>query len=319
MRGLCVALLLFVSACGPTSDPPDADASPVDTGPVDSGVEDTSIADTLLDASVCVAVDEMCNGVDDDCDGAVDEAFDLPTDVNNCGACADACPGAPQQVPACVMGTCTAECLPGYADCNGMDADGCEADLNVPESCGDCDSMCAAGEVCAGGTCEVACPGGTSLCGGSCADTESDLSHCGACDSRCPSVASGAPSCVAGVCVVGSCSTSWADCNGDIADGCETNLRGSTEHCGACGTACGPTEACNAGACVPGSSSCGALEDWTFGTGGVICRGMCLDLTIQCTSGACGCSRSGMTLTCGDDTTCMDVVSSGCCFSLLST
>lgn len=34
---------------------------------------------------------ERCNGLDDDCNGRVDEAFDLATDLSNCGACGRPC------------------------------------------------------------------------------------------------------------------------------------------------------------------------------------------------------------------------------------
>ncbi len=49
------------------------------------------------------------------------------------------------------------------------------------------------------------------------------------------------------------CSPGFADCDGDPANGCETNTQSSVEHCGACGVACqsGPysTPVCVAGAC----------------------------------------------------------------------
>ncbi len=35
--------------------------------------------------------DELCNGLDDDCDGSTDEAFDLSSDILNCGSCASYC------------------------------------------------------------------------------------------------------------------------------------------------------------------------------------------------------------------------------------
>src|SRR4051794_30853065 len=40
-----------------------------------------------------------------------------------------------------------------------------------------------------------------------------------------------------GACAIGSCDKGWGDCDGDPANGCETNLRGTTA-CGQCGRTC---------------------------------------------------------------------------------
>ncbi|MEM9191089.1 MAG: MopE-related protein [Myxococcota bacterium] len=45
------------------------------------------------------------------------------------------------------------------------------------------------------------------------------------------------------------CEPNLGDCNGDPADGCETDLRTSARHCGACGSNCGAAGSCNDGRC----------------------------------------------------------------------
>ncbi len=86
---------------------------------------------------------ERCNDRDEDCDGRVDEGGALD------------CVAYPRAAPtsACTMGRCTLGCLAGYADCNGVLADGCEADVRRSASyCGDCTTRCAVADTCGLGT-----------------------------------------------------------------------------------------------------------------------------------------------------------------------
>jgi len=48
------------------------------------------------------------------------------------------------------------------------------------------------------------------------------------------------------------CTAGLVDCDDDPTNGCETDLRTSEKHCGACGKPCGPRELCESSACVPG-------------------------------------------------------------------
>ncbi len=69
---------------------------------------------------------EFCNEVDDDCDGAIDEGFDLLTDIENCGACEAPCDVANAN-PFCSDGACRIlSCLPGAVDLDDDPANGCE-------------------------------------------------------------------------------------------------------------------------------------------------------------------------------------------------
>jgi hypothetical protein len=73
-------------------------------------------------------------------------------------------------------------------------------------------------------------------CGGACVDTEADPTHCGQCGVTCPSLPHSVPSCSRGLCRV-SCDRGWADCDGNLTNGCEADLT-SAEHCGTCGQIC---------------------------------------------------------------------------------
>jgi hypothetical protein len=77
---------------------------------------------------------------------------------------------------------------------------------------------------------------------------------CGACGRSC----TGAPNSTAGSCsnegkCVLTCATNFGDCNGDVRDGCETDLRTNLQHCGMCGNACPVTKhrlpSCSANTC----------------------------------------------------------------------
>src|SRR5205823_407119 len=78
---------------------------------------------------------------------------DPMTDADNCGGCGMACPGAANATRRCSAGACGFVCNPGYADCDGVPANGCEANLQSdPAHCGACATACA-GVMCASGMC----------------------------------------------------------------------------------------------------------------------------------------------------------------------
>lgn len=204
----------------------------------------------------CIVVKEVCNERDDDCDGEVDEDFDRTSDVDHCGACANACPSEPDNAASvCVGGECELRCDPDTADCNGDAADGCEADLGTPTTCGDCDVTCGSSapyctKLDTGLGCVAACAEGTTDCGGSCVDLSSDPRHCGGCGVRCIAPPNAVATCMAGECSF-ECDEDYADCDGDAANGCESMLR-ELEHCGRCGQRCerpGALTSCATGRC----------------------------------------------------------------------
>jgi hypothetical protein len=83
----------------------------------------------------------------------------------------------------CVNHLCGGQCDPGWADCNGNPADGCEVNVTSDAAnCGTCGNACGAGRMCSGGAC--ACATGTTSCGGACVDLMTDSTNCGACGAR---------------------------------------------------------------------------------------------------------------------------------------
>jgi hypothetical protein len=102
---------------------------------------------------------------------------------------------------------CGYACTSGYADCNRMATDGCEASTDDDaNNCGACGQRCAlnnATAACTGGACTVsACATGFGNCdmnaaNGCEATLATDANNCGACGRRCPGRI-----CVAGACVV---------------------------------------------------------------------------------------------------------------------
>jgi hypothetical protein len=81
------------------------------------------------------------------------------------------------------------------------------------------------------------CGPGFTFCSGACYTLSSDPRHCGACGNACPARANSSPRCVQGGCGI-ACAAGWGDCDGNAANGCETNLLSSRSHCGFCGAAC---------------------------------------------------------------------------------
>ena len=208
-----------------------------------------------------------------DCDGDPSNGceVDTRTSVGNCGACGRAC-AAPNGVAACVAGACAvASCATGFANCDGMAANGCEAVLATDEAnCGRCGVMCpvpsSGSAECRAGVCGIsACPAGRADCDGNVANgcevtTGTDVNHCGACNNRCAALPNATVGCAGGLCRIASCNAGFADCDGNPANGCEVDTRTSVGNCGACGRACAAPNgvaACVAGACAVASCSAG--------------------------------------------------------------
>lgn len=79
-----------------------------------------------------------------DC-GALDacgvQCVDLQSDPNNCGMCGVGCV-APNAIMACEAGACALdECEPGWSDCDGSLANGCEAEVSCSQG-SSCETTC---------------------------------------------------------------------------------------------------------------------------------------------------------------------------------
>ena len=145
-------------------------------------------------------------------------------------------------------------------ECNGQCADV----ANDPANCGGCGVFCpsegAALTPCQGGGCQ--CAQGLTLCTKTgappaqalvCVALGDDPENCGACNNRCPYVATclgGQCQCPKGETLVGSC--------------CTTGFESDNENCGACGNVCPTGGSCQGGSCV-----CPTAE--------TACGGACVD------------------------------------------
>jgi hypothetical protein len=265
--------------------------------------------DTGGDVHACACAPDA-SGNWDDCDGSLLGASggngcetDLDTDENHCGACGNRCgPNA-----TCSGGMCV--CDAPFLDCDGniLFPSGCEINgSNDVANCNRCDNACvfsSGSPVCIGGACRLAgCDPGFDNCNGSDADgcetPLTTLGNCGRCGETCGGTVNATEICNGSrACDYSSCDGGFLDCGGGRVNGCETAF--STTNCGACGTVCGPREACNGGGdCQCGSGpSAGTGEACTGGTPDC-CGNACVNLTNDVNNcGGCG-VRCGPSETC---------------------
>ncbi len=180
-------------------------------------------ADQVCAAGACTAV--TCTGTTADCNHLASDLceVDLGADVANCGGCGVAC-SFPHAAPQCTAGACGfAVCDPGWADCDGVQANGCEVDLTSDAAnCGGCGTACSfpnARGVCVASACGMgACAPGWADCDGVQANgcevnLGADTSNCGACGRVCAGVTNGAATCAAGVCG-STCNAGYTTCGG---------------------------------------------------------------------------------------------------------
>ena len=85
---------------------------------------------------------------------------DIQNDPLHCGGCLTSCIRADDDVnhiaATCQKGICLRECKPGFADCDGLPYNGCEANLNTDvKNCGGCGITCeyGLGQPCVSGQC----------------------------------------------------------------------------------------------------------------------------------------------------------------------
>jgi hypothetical protein len=189
----------------------------------------------------------------------------LASDVINCGACGNVCVALDNAAAGCINGVCgVGACTAGFGDCDKSIWSGCESDLSTDvNNCGGCGQACPAVAhgypACSGGMCVIGgCAPGFDDCdkdpsNGCEADLAADISNCGACGNACPAVINGSPICAGFLCGLGSCAAGYADCFGGLANGCETDLLGDVNNCGACGNVCPAvaegSKSCDLGVC----------------------------------------------------------------------
>ena len=161
---------------------------------------------------------------------------------------------------ACTAGVCSGACVPGEKKCV----------LTTPQTC-DANGAWQAGTTCGGATTCVtgacsACASGSGDCDNSTTNgcetnTNTSAGNCGACATSCNET-NGTASCTAGVCGI-TCAAGLGNCDGNVANGCETNTNTNTANCGTCATVCNGTNGtatCAASVCgitcTPGFANC---------------------------------------------------------------
>jgi len=251
---------------------------------------------TLCVGNLCVAgcnATRACPSGQSCCGGA---CVDPQTNVAHCGACDARCT-ITNGTSLCMNGTCAVgACTAPNANCDGNAANGCETNTQTDVAhCGACMAACAARANatarCAAGSCAYECATGFADCdmdpsNGCEVDTRTSTAHCGRCGNWC-SLANSTATCAAGVCAVDVCAAGFGNCDGNAANGCETDTRTSTSHCGACAAACparaNAVPACSASAC---SSVCVAGYGECNGSAGDGCETNLATSATHC--GACG-------------------------------
>jgi hypothetical protein len=188
-----------------------------------------------------------------------------------CGAAAPWCNPSHVCVPCLTNDHCPAgsickligassACVPGCADdsrctaasdggaafgkcCNGQ----CVDTARDPQNCGGCGMACNgghAGSTCQAGACvPTKCFAGWGDCNmdpkdGCETNLHVDANNCTACGMKC-SIPNATAGCSDG-CYLQACNFGFDDCNGDMKDGCETNVTSDVKNCGACSMACPP-------------------------------------------------------------------------------
>ena len=158
----------------------------------------------------------------------------------SCGACGNVCPG-------------------GWNCC----AAACSNPVDDVMNCGGCNTPCVLANAtpqCVARQCRIAaCANGYADCNGAPADgcetsTASNINNCGACNTPCQ-IPHALPRCAGGACLIDTCAGSYSDCNMNVADGCETDIRAADiKNCGGCALACSTNHiaapSCVAGVCT---------------------------------------------------------------------
>jgi hypothetical protein len=266
-------------------------------------------AGLVCTAGSCVSASIVCPSGYADCNANSTDGCEVnvATDPSNCGACGNVC-GAGL---VCAAGSCVSAsivCPSGYADCDANSTDGCEVNVATdPSNCGACGNVCGAGLVCAAGSCvsaSIVCPSGYADCDRALANgceinLNTDTANCGECGRAC----NPGGTCSQGACSPQAypCTAGFGECDGNVANGCETNLSSSINDCGACGKICSFTNAvptCSSSVCAIASCDAGFADCDTISSNGCetdvatsksncgSCANVC-PTGKQCTAGKC--------------------------------
>ena len=239
----------------PRRDVPAADASALDRPNARDAADDVG----LLDAPGASDLPDLPD---------VGDAPDV-VDALRCGGAGEPCcarvarPDPCDPGVACDLTQRCARCAVSEALCDGRCVDLARDDRH----CGACGVACAAQTACRGGGCApIACAPGFDNCdaaSGCATDLQRNSSHCGRCGVSCARP-NAVMACSEGRCVLRGCVGTYADCDGDVANGCETALHNDPQNCGACGRGCPASSPLDhiRRACVNGACQRRCEDNW---------------------------------------------------------
>ena len=110
-----------------------------------------------------------------DCDANAGNGCETPLNtLTDCGSCGTGCSRS-HASESCSTGSCQlGSCSSGYRNCDGVDSNGCETDVETLSNCGACGVTCSlanATETCSTGSCRIAtCNAGFNDCNGVASD-----------------------------------------------------------------------------------------------------------------------------------------------------
>jgi hypothetical protein len=305
----CTAGACKISTCNAGFS--DCNANPADGCEVNTAADTANCGTCGKGCAIANATPKCVSGTCDvnvcsagfaNCDGSALNGCEvnLTNDPSHCGNCTTACSGS-GGAPTCNAGLCSTICAAGYGDCNAA-IPGCETQTAIdPNNCGTCGKVCALPnttvDTCVTGTCRVVtCSAGYADCNATPGDgcetktNGNDVNNCGGCGIKCTSP-NGTASCTAGVCGLAACNAGWGNCDGNPANGCETNTTNDVNNCNACGSKC-------ATSCVGNVSTVACTPSGTTGVCTVsACAAGYYDLTGGCANG-CECKAVGESATC---------------------
>lgn len=252
-----------------TSDAGGTDAASTDAGDAAAAGDGAGVLPAVC-AAVCAAGQKLCQyqcvSIDDPSCGSV-----------GCDACSLSAGGDGIYSVSCAAGQCViGSCVPGRADCDGNPQNGCEADLDSPQTCGSCSHQCAAGQVCSDQACATSCAFPQVSCSGACHELDDDPNACNACGTVCQGAspqtitcqpegpgeisvcgASGGASCTSPTCTNAypyvyaypcgncACAAGFSQCAGACVE-----VNTDPSNCGACGNVCAAGDICVEGECA---------------------------------------------------------------------
>jgi hypothetical protein len=165
-----------------------ADSANCGTCGTNCGTQPNVMVASCVDSGCAIS---QCNAGYGNCSALPGCETQLNT-VQNCGGCNNNCDALPNVATtscdsmtlSCKVGTCD----PGFANCDGIDSNGCETNIYTVQNCGGC----------------------------------ANLAQNQACDG----LPNANTACASGTCTITSCaSASYANCDGTVANGCERDVR----------------------------------------------------------------------------------------------